>query len=312
MVATDAGGTRVVRHGRMRAQVVGIEAVLADGSVISRLDGPVAGGGGYDVAGLLAGSEGTLAVITAVALRLVPARGAAAVALVGVPGTRAALDVAAAARPLTPDAVEVFYANGLALVCAHTGLRPPLQAAWPAYVLIEVCGDGAHSRLSDLLTSAGAEDAALAESPDDQRRMWAYRERHAEAIAAAGVPHKLDVALPQHRLAEFVDAVAPLVRSHDPAATCVIFGHLGVGNLHVNVLGLPPADDTVDDAVLRLVAELGGSIGAEHGIGVAKARWLPLTRSAADLAAMGAIKRALDPAGLLNPGVLLAADGRAR
>lgn len=305
MIATNAGGIRVVRHGPMRAQVCGIEVVLADGSVVSRLSGLAQDAGGYDLAGLLTGSEGTLAIVTRASLRLVPPTGPTVVALVGVADTRAALHVAAAGRAAGPlEAVEIFYADGLRLVCAHAGLRPPLAVQWPAYVLVELSGYDAEDRLGALLTRLSIEDAAVAVARDDQRRLWAYRERLADAIAARGVPHKLDVALPHDRLEEFVAAVHPLVRSLVAAAECVVFGHVGVGNLHVNLLGIDPGDARADDAVLGLVAELGGSIGAEHGIGIAKTAWLPRTRSAADIAAMRAVKDALDPAGILNPGVL--------
>jgi FAD/FMN-containing dehydrogenase len=119
------------------------------------------------------------------------------------------------------------------------------------------------------------------------------------------VPHKLDVAVPLPRMVEFVDAIGPAIRQFEPAARDILFGHVADGNLHVNLLGFDPEDERPDDAVLRLVAELGGSISAEHGVGVAKRDWVHLTRTPTDMAAMAAIKRALDPAGLLNPGVIV-------
>ena len=309
MIATNAGGSRVIRHGTMRSQLLGVEAVLADGSVVSRLSGLAADSGGYDLAGLLAGSEGTLGIITKAAVRLVSPASERAVALLGVPDTAAALALLPELRRLPSlDAVEVFYADGLNLVCSQAGLHRPLERDWPAYLLVELAGTGAVAQISDTLAGLDFEDVALAFAPDDRRRLWTYREGHAAAITAAGVPHKLDVALPLDRLAEFVDALGPLVAALAPTARCVAFGHLGVGNLHVNILGLAADDWRVDEAILRLVAAEGGSVGAEHGIGFAKRDWLPLTRSSADIAAMRAIKRALDPAGLLNPGVLLPAE----
>jgi FAD/FMN-containing dehydrogenase len=148
-------------------------------------------------------------------------------------------------------------------------------------------------------------DSAVANDAPGRAKLWAYRERHTEAINAEGVPHKLDVTLPLSRLAEFEQRVRPAIAKAAPEARPILFGHAGDGNLHVNILGLDAEDERADDAVLRLVAELGGSISAEHGIGVAKLPWLHLTRSAADIAAMRAIKHALDPAGTLNPGVIL-------
>ncbi len=148
-------------------------------------------------------------------------------------------------------------------------------------------------------------DAVVATDTAARERLWLLREGHTEAIGREGVPHKLDVALPVGRLAEFADVVRERVDAVAPGARTILFGHALDGNLHVNVLGPGPDDDAVDEAVLRLTLELGGSISAEHGIGVAKARWLSLDRTAAELAAMRAIKRALDPDGILNPGVLL-------
>jgi FAD/FMN-containing dehydrogenase len=135
-------------------------------------------------------------------------------------------------------------------------------------------------------------------------RLWSYRERHTEAISTLGVPHKLDVTLPLGRLDEFVDAVREEIEKSAPGARLVLFGHIGDGNLHVNVVGPDPDDESVDDAVLKLVADMGGSISAEHGVGRAKAKWLHLSRSPAELAVMRAVKAALDPKGILNPGVL--------
>ena len=153
-----------------------------------------------------------------------------------------------------------------------------------------------------IVVLAPLQDAAVAMDAPARARLWAYRERHTESISAAGIPHKLDVALPLARLAAFRAELDEVIAKAD--ARAIVFGHIGAGNLHVNVLGPAPDDDGVDDAVLRLAAEHGGTISAEHGIGRAKAAVLHLSRSAAEIGAMRAVKSALDPAGLLNPGVL--------
>ena len=304
MVATNAGGANVLRHGPMRARVAGIEAVRADGSVISRLAGLAKDNTGYDLAGLLAGSEGTLAVITAVRLQLVPAEPRRAVALVPLPSTRAALELVATARRALPGllAAELFHEPGLELVLEHGSLGHPFSRPAGAYLLLET------SDSFDALAAVveGIDDALLAEDEAGRHRLWRYRERHTESINATGVPHKLDVSLPLARLAEFEDRCLALVGD---AARVILYGHLGDGNLHVNLLGLAPDDESVDEAVLRLVIEMGGSISAEHGIGRAKVRILPLDGGAGDLAAMRAVKDALDPRGTLNPGVIFAASG---
>lgn len=296
-IATNAGGVHTVRYGFTRAQLLGVEAVLADGSVISRLAGLPADNTGYDLAALLAGSEGTLGVITAARLRLWPPGESLITVLAGVEDIAAAAALCAEVRACGGmRAAEYIEADGVALVRRHAGLRLPLGREYPAYLLAETEGvDSARlSQLSQLADAAVADDAA------GRAALWAYRERHTEAISAAGIPHKLDVALPSGELASFRAGLDDAVGGH----RAIVFGHIGVGNLHVNVLGPEPGDDSADDAVLSLAAKHGGTISAEHGIGRAKARWLGLTRSASEIAAMRAIKTALDPAGLLNPGVL--------
>jgi FAD/FMN-containing dehydrogenase len=310
-IATNAGGLHTIRYGGTRAQLLGVEAVMADGSVISRLGGVRADNTGYDLAQLLAGSEGTLGVITAARLRLWPAEPHAVTVLVGVDGIEAALALLAEIRARAPGvrAAEYFEAAGLTLVREHTGLPAPLPRAYPAYLLAEVAGprDEAEQaeRLADLPLLG---DAAVAVDLPGRTALWAYRERHTEAISAAGVPHKLDIAVPLTRLAALRGALGDAVRAASApsggAPLMIVFGHIGVGNLHVNVLGPDPADQAVDEGVLGLAAAYGGSISAEHGIGRAKVRILQLNRSPQEIAAMRAIKAGLDPAGLLNPGVL--------
>jgi FAD/FMN-containing dehydrogenase len=312
MVATNAGGLHVVRYGAMRAQVVGLEAVLAGGQVVSRLSGLVKDNTGYDLAQLLVGSEGTLGVITAVRLRLVAAEPEKVVALVGVASIEEALAHLDAMRRRAEglEAAELFFDDGLMLVREHAGLPAPLSRSFPAYLVVE-CGGmrDPSGSLFEVLAELEVPEAATAVATDaaGRARLWAYRERHTEAVSAEGVPHKLDVTLPQARLAEFERAVRRLVAETAPGARLVLFGHVGDGNLHVNVVGPPPEDEAVDVAVLQLVASMEGSISAEHGIGRAKAAWLALSRSPAELAAMQAIKTALDPEGILNPGVIFAA-----
>jgi FAD/FMN-containing dehydrogenase len=311
MVATNAGGVRVMRYGGMRQQVLGIEAVLADGRVVRRLPGLMKDNSGYDLAQLLAGSEGTLAIITAARLRLAPQQPQRAVALLAVEDLSAALGVVSAARRALPslEAAEVFFPEGLDLVLRHAGLPAPFAREHPCYLLLECAGQEDQSdALARVLEAApGIRDSALAAGRAERERLWAYRERHTEAISAEGIPHKLDVTLPLARLPEFEARVRGVIQGVEPAARPVLFGHAGDGNLHVNILGVAPDDERPDDAVFRLVAELGGSISAEHGIGIAKMPWLHLTRSDADRDAMRSIKAALDPRGILNPGVIVPA-----
>lgn len=309
MVATNAGGIHVLRHGPMRAQIAGLEAVLADGSVLSRMSGVTKDTAGYDLPALIAGSEGTLAVVTRARLRLVAHPPHAAVALLALDGVASAVAIVAAVRRALPSlqAAELFLAGGLALVREHAGLPAPFARPAPAYLLLEAASatDPGAELAAALVDPAGdVTDSALATDPAGRARLWAYRERHTEAINAAGVPHKLDVSLPLARVAAFVDELHVLLADEAPAARPVLFGHLAEGNLHVNLLGLDPDDEHADAIVLGLVAEFDGSISSEHGVGAAKARYLPFTRSAAEIRAMRAIKAALDPAGILNPGVV--------
>lgn len=314
MIATNAGGIHVLHYGGMRAQLVGIEAVRADGSVLRRLPGLTKDNTGYDLPGLLAGSEGTLAVVTAANLKLVDQLPHRAVALLAVADVSAALDVLARARQLgSLDAAELFFREGVELVCRHAGLPLPFGRDHACYVLLECAA--AEDPLPDLasaLEGARFEDSALAADRPGREALWAYRERHTEAINAEGVPHKLDVALPLNRLQQFAEGVRPRLKAEVPEARPILFGHAADGNLHVNVLGLATDDDRATDAVLRYVASLGGSISAEHGIGVAKTRWLHLTRSPEEVSAMAAVKAAFDPAGVLNPGVIFGGQAGAR
>ena len=314
MVSTNAGGVHVLRYGSMRNQVLGLEAVLADGTVVGRVPGLRKDNTGYDLAGLLTGSEGTLAVITRVHLALVPYLPDRVVALCALEGFADALTVSAALRKRVDSlvALEVFFADGLELVCEHTGLGVPFDAAYPAYLLIECAGRaGSADLLVDELAGVLGEcpqvpATAVAVDPASRERLWAYRDRHTEAINAAGIPHKLDVTLPFDQLVAFEQAVRARIKEVAPRAGVVCFGHLGDGNLHVNILGPPSDDFAVDDTVLGLVAAMGGSISAEHGIGVAKRAALERSAGSTDLATMRAIKLALDPRGILNPGVLVA------
>jgi FAD/FMN-containing dehydrogenase len=307
-IATNAGGTKVARFGDTRAQVLGVEAVLGDGSVVSHLGGLLKDNTGYHLPSLLCGSEGTLAVVTAARVRLVPAYNERVVALLGFADVERAVAACSHLRRALPtiEAVELFFADGLELVCSTFALAAPLAADSAAYLLVE-CAD--HVDPSSAFASAvdGVETTGVAVATDAARRaeLWRYREAHTEAINLIGPPHKLDVTLPTNALSTFASAVPSRVHNRVPAARVWLFGHAADGNLHVNVTGVEPGDERVDDAVLELVASLGGSISAEHGIGTAKKRWLHLNRTSTEIEAMRAIKRALDPAGIMNPNALL-------
>ena len=311
MVATNAGGIHVLRHGPMRSQLLGLEAVLADGSVVRRLPGMVKDNAGYHLPSLLAGSEGTLAVITRAHLRLVPIRPRRTVALLGMHRVADAIGMAGYLRRSMPElaAAELFFDEGMQLVLGHAGGEPPFRERHRVYLLLEADGDADPTdRLAAAIAEApGVTDAVIASDEAGRARLWNLRERHTEAISAEGVAHKLDVGLPIAHVAEFIDRAPTLVEETHAGSATYIYGHVCDGNMHVGIIGPPPDEEAVDDAVLRLAIELGGTVSAEHGIGVAKVGWLEADRGPDDVAAMRAIKRALDPISMLNPGVILAA-----
>jgi FAD/FMN-containing dehydrogenase len=311
IVATNAGGARALRYGTARARVAGLEAVLADGGRVSRMGGLLKDNAGYDLPALLVGSEGTLGVITAVRWRLVPSLPARVAALVGLDSVAAAAALLGVLRTRVPSlaAAEFFLDDGLALVLDYLRAAAPVAERAPVYVLVECASTSDPvDELAAALAIAGVEDAIVADDTASRARLWRLREAHTEAIGAAGVPHKIDVGVPLDRLGEFLERVPGSVAEVAPGARTYLFGHLGDGNVHVNVIGPPPEDESVEEAVLRLVAACGGTISAEHGVGMLKARWLSLVRSPGEVAALRALKGALDPAGMLNPGVVLAPD----
>jgi FAD/FMN-containing dehydrogenase len=314
VVVTNAGGARVLRAGTTRQQVLGLEAVLADGSVVTRMSGLPKDNVGYDLVQLLTGSEGTLGVVTRVLLRVAPRPAARATALVALDGVPAAVALLAALRAGVPglDAVEFVTADGLDLVLAAGRAPAPFREPSAVQVLAEAVGPDADPLVEALAEAVagvdGVRDAAVAMTEADRKRLWALREAHTEVLAPLR-PVKLDIAVPVPALAPFVAQVPQVTASAIGGAgggRAVLFGHLAEGNVHVNVVEVPvDREDAVTDGVLRLVAAHGGSISAEHGIGRAKRAWLHLGRSPSDIAAMRAVKTALDPAGLLSPGRVL-------
>ena len=313
MVATNAGGLHVVRHGSMRAQVLGVDAVLGNGDVV-RVNpaGLLKDNTGYDLGGLLCGSEGTLGVITAARLRLVTPPAAMATALVGFASIDAAVaSVAVLGRLPSLYALELVLGDGLGIVAELLHRAPPLDPPPAAAVLVEVGGDA--DPTSELAAAVdeldGVSGAAVALDDRERAGLWRWREAHPEAAAALGTVHKADVTVPLDRMTAFLEAVPGVVHGVLADAVVLSYGHLGDGNIHVNLVGAPgttaDAGSAAIDAVLELVLEAGGSVSAEHGIGVAKRGWLEQQRGPAAVAAMRAIKAALDPDGILNPGVLL-------
>ena len=308
MAATNAGGIHVIAHGAMRSQVVGVEAVMADGSVVSHLGGLLKDNTGYDLASLLCGSEGTLAVITQLRLRLLGARPPAVVVAVGHHDLATLITLVTELRDNTTylEAAEFVLADGVKLVQQQLGLEVAAPMLRPACVLLELTGgDDAIQELGRYLPDDGEVAVAL-NDPGAAHRLWRIREAHAEAINQLGPPVKLDVTLALDAITAFLFELGPALAALDCAA--IVFGHLGDGNLHVNVPrhgGDAQRAHSIEDCVLRLVVAHGGTISAEHGIGTAKREWLHLVRSAAEIRAFRAIKHGLDPHGLFNPHCLL-------
>ena len=303
-VNTNAGGSRVVRFGTMRSQVMGLEMVLADGSVISDLAGLPKETAGPRLSNLVVGSEGTLAVVTAARLRLVPWYQHTAAALVGCASLADAVALLPRLRSLgSLDAVELLMPVALEVACTYLGITPPLPVhSAAAFVMIDCA---AHHDPTDELGAAVADlDGVMALGPQ-RELLYRIRDHVTIAIGALGTPLKLDVAVPVQRLPDLDGLVQSIAHAH--AARAIVFGHLAEGNVHVNLLGIGDAAPAVTERILGAVIDMGGTISAEHGIGIAKTAWIERLKGPAAVAAMRAVKSALDPHGILNPGVLLPA-----
>lgn len=303
-VSTNAGGSRVVRFGTMRAQVAGIEAVLADGSVIDQMSGLPKETAGPHLPSLIVGSEGTLAVVTAARLKLVPWYQHTAAALVACESVADAVALLPLLRTMPSlDAVELLMPAAVQVACEHLGIGPPLPVDFAgAFVMVDCA---AHTDPSmELAKLIGDRRGVMALGPQ-RDQLYRIRDHVTIGIGAKGVPVKLDVAVPVPQLAELLDRVEAVVHAIE-GAELIVFGHLAEGNVHVNVLGATDQAAAVTEAVLSAAIELGGTISAEHGIGVAKTAWLTRLKGADTVAALRAVKHALDPQGILNPGVLLA------
>lgn len=329
LVSTNAGGTQVLRHGTMRAQVLGLEAVLADGSVLDLMTPLKKDNRGFDLKQLLIGSEGTLGIVTAACLRLLPAATGRVTAWVGLAGIVEARTLLRQMERALGDALEGFEvvpAHCLDSVLAHQpAARAPLAGrhAWNA--LVE-CVSSSHdtAALSEALEAALAAaleqglvaDAVIAANDTQAEAFWALRDGISAAERALGPAMQHDISVPVEAMPEFILAAVPEVEAAFPGTRAVAFGHLGDGNVHFHVLAPPGAvrgawEDAEGKAVSARVHDLvtawGGSISAEHGIGQMKVDELARLHDPVALAVMAKVKRALDPANLLNPAKLLRA-----
>jgi FAD/FMN-containing dehydrogenase len=322
-IATNAGGVRVIRWGLTRQWVLGLRVVLASGDVLEINGALEKNNTGLDLRQLFIGSEGTLGIITEATLKLarVPDRGA--VLLFAVDDLAAVLRLFRETRasPFVISAYEMFTDVCLARVLQHRKIRAPLSAAVSHYVLVEIesppGGDALESWVTSLLEREVVRDGVLAQTATEARDLWALRESISESLSATGTPHKNDVALPIAELEDFCAALGAVFARRYPGWEICLFGHIGDGNLHVNVMKPEGIDrarflartQEADRDLFDLVRRHGGSISAEHGVGLLKKPWLGWSRSPQEIAAMRAVKRALDPANLLNPGKIFdAAD----
>lgn len=314
VLATNAGGNRVIRFGMARDNCLGLEAVLADGTVVGGLNRLVKNNAGFDLRQLFVGSEGTLGVITRAVLKVQPEPSTTAAAFCGLRDFEAMVALLERARARLGgilSAFEAMWPEYYDLMIDHVQrLRAPLSGRHAMYVLLEARGYDPESDearferlLADLVAEGMVEDAALARSERDVRDFWAVRDAVAEFPILLGRHVNFDLGLPVRTMQPFVDALRRRLPAAFPGIRAVYFGHIGDGNLHV-VTGVPEGVDThaVEDLVYRTVGEFGGTISAEHGIGTIKKPWFHLVRSAADIATMRRLKRTLDPNGILNPG----------
>jgi FAD/FMN-containing dehydrogenase len=318
-LSTNAGGINVLRYGNARSQVLGLEVVLADGRVWDGLRTLRKDTAGYDLKQLFIGAEGTLGIITAAALRLYPRVRDVQTAFVALSAPRQAVHLLARLRDTLADrlqAFELIQERALAFVLEHIPeTRDPFDRRHPWYVLLEVAGgaEDMETVLAEALAESLVMDAVIAKSRGEAEQLWRLRHSVSEAQKHAGASLKHDVSVPIDRIGDLIDAAASAVLQRIPEARIVAFGHVGDGNVHFNVSQPEswPAERFLGqrDAVAALVYDLavscGGSISAEHGIGLARRDDLRRYRGGTELALMQVLKAALDPGNIMNPGKVL-------
>ncbi|MGE0799324.1 MAG: FAD-binding oxidoreductase [Lautropia sp.] len=327
-LSTNAGGVQVIRYGNMRELCLGLEVVTPDGELWNGLRGLRKDNTGYDLRDLFIGAEGTLGVITAAVLKLYPLPAGSVAGFIAVESPRAALQLLERAQGRLAAALtgfELISASSLALVLKHfPGSRLPLATESPWYVLLEVVDlasdaaarDAIEAVLGDAIEAGIVQDAAVSTSIEQFRAFWSLRENISEAQSAEGKNIKHDISVPISRIADFIEQTDAEIRAAHPATRMIVFGHLGDGNLHYNVSPADGHTDHLDEAFLALegpinrithdaVAAFGGSISAEHGLGILRRDESARYKQPVELAMMRAIKQALDPLGLMNPGKLL-------
>ncbi|MDG5747289.1 FAD-binding oxidoreductase [Qipengyuania sp. XHP0207] len=327
LISTNAGGTQVLRHGTMRAQVLGIEAVLADGSVFDSLTPLKKDNRGFDLKQMLIGSEGTLGIVTAATLRLLPEIGGRVVAWAGLPSISAARELLLHCEKQAGDKLEGFEVlpkHCLQSVLAHLpDARSPLTSEHAWHALIELVAergeedrlrDMAETMLADAIEAGLLEDAAIAANESQADDFWLMRDSIAPAERAIGPAMQHDISVPVARMARFVEEASLEIEARFPGTTAVGFGHLGDGNIHFHVLAPEgatrgeweaQAGKRISAFVHDLVTRYDGSISAEHGIGQMKRDELGRLGDPVALDLMRKVKQALDPQGLLNPGKLV-------
>ncbi len=324
-LSTNAGGLSVLRYGMMRDLVLGLEVVLADGRLLSSLSALRKDNTGYDVKSLFLGAEGTLGIITAASVKLFPKLRSSATAFAAIPDVRCAVDLLARLREASGDRVssfELIPRIGVELTTRHiAGVTDPLQQPHPWYVLCELSSARAADPLDGIMEEAlgGALeaglvlDAALARNERERAALWKIRETLPEAQRIDGASLKHDISVTITALPDFVARASGWVQQHVPDGRLVVYGHVGDGNLHFNLNQARGADRNtflarepeIRRAIHDLLREFGGSFSAEHGIGKLKIGELELYASPVELDLMRAIKKALDPNGVLNPGKVL-------
>jgi len=323
-LSTNAGGTAAIAHGIARSHVLGVEVVLADGRVLNNLNKLKKDNTGYDLKNLFIGAEGTLGIITAAVLRLVPRPRSVETAFAGIASPEAALELLGIATERTSGGVtsfEIMTRPGIELVLQYgAGVRDPLAAPHPWYALIELSSqqrDGLRDSMEDILAQ-GMErglvrDAAIADSLEQGKAFWRLRELFSEVQRHAGGSIKEDISVPVAAVPAFIREANAAVAALIPDARPLPFGHLGDGNIHYNVSQPTGADKEeflkrwgeVNEVVFAVVKKYGGSISAEHGIGLLKRDLLPSVKDPVALELMRGIKHLLDPKGILNPGKVL-------